>query len=258
MTARLFDLIAWTTCSVSSCNASDGTTLLTKPLTRASRALIGLPVSSIYADTFCGTQRATGMPGVEQKRPNEAPGSEKVALSDARAISQEATSWQPAAAASPSTCAMTGTGSFSIADITLVQSAKISSCRAVPDSILSSLRSCPELKTGPVLERTMQRSASFVWALSKHSSRRFNIASESTFRFFGLLRVMWWAPSSSRTETRSLLRRLAVVCNGFADLPKHARGLTRSARTPRMVQLQACITIVFRLCTNTQHSLFIS
>ncbi len=49
-------------------------------------------------------------PGVEQNRPTLTPGVAKVDLSEAIAISQLATNWQPAAVATPLTIAMTGTG----------------------------------------------------------------------------------------------------------------------------------------------------
>jgi len=50
--------------------------------------------------------------GVEQNRPICTPGVENCAVCDATARSQVATSWQPAAAATPSTAAITGCGSF--------------------------------------------------------------------------------------------------------------------------------------------------
>jgi hypothetical protein len=40
--------------------------------------LIGIPVSSIYADVFLGTTLANGIPGVEQKSPTLLPGTEKL------------------------------------------------------------------------------------------------------------------------------------------------------------------------------------
>ena len=53
---------------------------LTSPDCKASGALIGIPVSSIYADIFLGTTLANGMPGVEQKSPTLLPGTEKLKL----------------------------------------------------------------------------------------------------------------------------------------------------------------------------------
>ena len=51
-----------------------------------------------------GTDLATATPGVEQKRPKLMPGVENVEWLLATTTSHMATSWQPAAAATPSTC----------------------------------------------------------------------------------------------------------------------------------------------------------
>ena len=55
--------------------------------------------------------RATGTIGVEQNSPMLTPGVANRASSDAIARSHAATSWQPAAVATPCTLAMTGCGS---------------------------------------------------------------------------------------------------------------------------------------------------
>lgn len=60
--------------------------------------------------TFLGTALPTATAGVEQNRPTFTPGVAKVDFSVATAMSQLATSWQPAAVATPFTMAMTGTG----------------------------------------------------------------------------------------------------------------------------------------------------
>ena len=54
--------------------------------------------------------RESGTIGVEQKSPMRTPGVPKRASSDATARSHAATTWQPAAVAIPSTCAITGCG----------------------------------------------------------------------------------------------------------------------------------------------------
>ena len=46
---------------------------------------------------------ASGIPGVEQNNPTEAPGTENLEVDVAMAISQIETNWHPAAAAIPST-----------------------------------------------------------------------------------------------------------------------------------------------------------
>ena len=59
--------------------------------------------------------------GVEQNRPILTPGVAKRAVCDATARSQLATSWQPAAVATPSTAAITGCGRRTIICITALQ-----------------------------------------------------------------------------------------------------------------------------------------
>ena len=58
------------------------------------------------------TLRDSATIGVEQNRPICTPGVAKRAVSEATARSQLATSWQPAAVATPSTAAITGWGNF--------------------------------------------------------------------------------------------------------------------------------------------------
>lgn len=60
--------------------------------------------------TFLGMALPMATAGVEQNRPTLTPGVAKVDFSVATAMSQLATSWQPAAVATPFTMAMTGTG----------------------------------------------------------------------------------------------------------------------------------------------------
>ncbi len=69
------------------------------------------PVTSISNACLRGTLRLSGTPGVEQKRPRLTPLTAKRALLAATARSHCATSWQPAAVATPCTRAITGTGS---------------------------------------------------------------------------------------------------------------------------------------------------
>ena len=64
-----------------------------------------------------GMLRTSGTLGVLQNKPTSMPLTPKRAPSAATARSHCATSWQPAAVASPCTRAMTGTGSFRIASI---------------------------------------------------------------------------------------------------------------------------------------------
>src|SRR5213593_1971312 len=68
------------------------------------------PVSSISSACFRLTLRATATPGVEQKSPYLIPDVAKRQSSLAIARSHVATSWQPAAVATPCGAAITGTG----------------------------------------------------------------------------------------------------------------------------------------------------
>ena len=68
------------------------------------------PVKSISSTCFREIVRLTGTIGVEQNSPMLTPGVAKRASSDAIARSHAATSWQPAAVATPCTFAITGCG----------------------------------------------------------------------------------------------------------------------------------------------------
>ncbi len=61
-----------------------------------------------------GTLRDSATIGVEQNSPMLTPGVANRAVCDATARSQVATSWQPAAVATPSTAAITGLGQRTI------------------------------------------------------------------------------------------------------------------------------------------------
>lgn len=121
--------------------------------------------------------------GVEQKRPTLTPGVAKVDFSVTTATSQLATSWQPAAVATPFTMAMTGTGMSCIRVITwntregeLFVRIKLLGLEdkkrrhkkkltsehvwntfvwySLPWVDVSSFRSCPEENTGPLADNT--------------------------------------------------------------------------------------------------------
>ena len=76
---------------------------------------------------FGGTLRDSATAGVEQNSPTLIPDTANRALAAATAMSQDATSWQPAAVAIPCTRAMTGTGSAARLCITRLQVANSSS-----------------------------------------------------------------------------------------------------------------------------------
>ena len=95
-------------------------------MSRAVAAEIGSPVSSISIACLRGTLRDSATIGVEQNSPISTPGVAKVAASEAIARSQLATSWQPAAVATPWTAATTGLGKWTIACIIALQAVMIS------------------------------------------------------------------------------------------------------------------------------------
>ena len=88
-----------------------------EPERRAVAASISSPVSSISIAALRPTARVSATIGVEQKRPILTPGVANRASSAATARSQVATSWQPAAVATPCTSAMTGFGNRTICSI---------------------------------------------------------------------------------------------------------------------------------------------
>ena len=107
--------------ATSASSASAGTTRLTRPRWRASSAEMNSPVTSISKACLRGTLRDSATPGVAQNRPRLTPLTAKRARSTATARSQAATSWQPAAVATPWTFAITGTARRWIAVMTRPQ-----------------------------------------------------------------------------------------------------------------------------------------
>ena len=79
------------------------------------------PVSSISIACLRATLRDSATIGVEQNRPISTPGVAKPASVEATARSQLATSWQPAAVATPCTAAITGCGRATICCIMALQ-----------------------------------------------------------------------------------------------------------------------------------------
>src|ERR1700710_1355456 len=90
-------------------------------MSRAVVAEIGSPVSSISIACLRGTLRDSATIGVEQNSPISTPGVANVAAVDATARSQLATSWHPAAVATPCTAAITGFGDCTMACIIALQ-----------------------------------------------------------------------------------------------------------------------------------------
>ncbi len=95
--------------------------MLTRPHAAAVLASIGSPVTSISSAHFRPMERVSGDHRRRAEPSPLPPGVAKAAFSDATARSQEATSWQPAAVASPCTFATTGCGIDWITVISSVQ-----------------------------------------------------------------------------------------------------------------------------------------
>ncbi len=148
------------------------------------------PVSSISIACLFVTLRESATIGVEQKRPISTPGVAKRASLDATARSQLATSWQPAALATPPTAAITGFGRCTIDIIIAAQLLNICSKKARPRS-LSARRavicfmSWPAQKPGPFAAMTSART--FLSSRTRRISadRTSIISCESEFRAAG-------------------------------------------------------------------------
>src|SRR5271157_652503 len=87
-----------------------GTAMLMRPHSTAVKASTMSPVISICKARLRPTARLRATIGVVQNRPILTPGVANAAWSEATARSHVATSWQPAAVATPCTCAITGCG----------------------------------------------------------------------------------------------------------------------------------------------------
>ena len=112
------------------------------------------PVSSISMARFGETTRDRATIGVEQKRPIFTPGVPNRASSAARARSQVATSWQPAAVAMPWTLAITGCRSRVIASIICEQVSKVRLRKSGSGFARISLRSWPAQNPRPAPSTT--------------------------------------------------------------------------------------------------------
>ncbi len=102
-------------------SAPAATTRLISPMRAASSADTMSPVSSISIAALRATLRESATIGVEQNRPMSTPGVANLADGEASARSQLATSWQPAALATPCTAAITGCGRLTICCIIALQ-----------------------------------------------------------------------------------------------------------------------------------------
>ena len=116
-------------------------------------------------------------------------------LSLQTAISQDATSWHPAAAANPSTFAMTGTGADWMALISSEHLWNTCLWCSDPRSAVNSLRLCPAENTRPFAASTMHRSSVSCWFSTIFLWILFIISNESELRVFSLSSRMVPTPS---------------------------------------------------------------
>ena len=192
--------------------APAGTTRLTSPYSAASRADSISPSSSISMARLRGTLRDSATMGVEQKRPMLTPGVANLAVSDATARSQVATSWQPAAVAMPSTAAITGFGQRRSDCMNVAHSRIKSSVKPRPPSgssrcSVSSLRSCPAQNAGPLPAMTTARIPASAEAASIAPCSAASIALDRLLRASGLARVSTRTPASGRSISTIVRRR---------------------------------------------------
>src|SRR5579859_898990 len=207
-----------------------GTARLIRPMATASAAEAKRPVSSRSKASLRPTARATATPGVEQNSPRLIPETAKRAVSTAKARSQLATSWQPAATAAPCTRAMTGFGELTMACIRALHWANRASCSAASSVERNSLRSWPAQKIFPAASSTMTRTAGSATACVTAASSAVIIEDERALAWEGSLRVMRAiAPSTRRGASGSVM---AIVLPVFhRRWPETARGQAASARS---------------------------
>ena len=139
----------------------------------------------------------TATAGVAQNRPRLMPDVAKRAALDATARSQLATSWQPAAVATPCTRAITGCGSAGSACIIAAQRANSSRCQAGSGRARISRRSWPAQNARPAPASTSTRTlGSAAIEASAPLSSSIN-ASESELNWSGRSSVSVVTPSQS-------------------------------------------------------------
>ena len=145
----LFAAICPASAATAPSSSASATTRLTSPSSRARSALTISPVSNISIAALRLTARVSATIGVEQNRPIFTPGVANRAVSAATARSQLATSWQPAAVATPCTRAITGLGSCTICCISREHCANSSAITSRSGRKRISRRSCPAQNAGP-------------------------------------------------------------------------------------------------------------
>src|SRR4051794_35781145 len=192
-------------------SSSLGTARLTRPHSSAVAASMTSPVSASSIARLRPTLRATGTIGVWQNQPPLPPGAANPAFQAATARSQVATSWQPAAVASPCTRAITTWGTDWIVSISSRQAS--SSVRAAARSAPArSAKSCPAEKTGPLPARMIPvASVSPTWRNASVRARMCD--SDRALRRRGRFMVMTANGPSVSTSTSSELMSARYVAD---------------------------------------------
>src|SRR5882724_5279642 len=201
-TAPLCATILRASLSTSASSPAGGATRFTRPQASAVFASIRSPVKSISRACLRARLRATPTPGVVQKIPLLIPGSANCATSLATARSHMATSWQPAATATPCTRAITGWGRRTSESIISLHCSKSAFCQDLPGCARISRRSCPAQKCLPAPARTTSFASSSFATRSSSACSAESIAVESGFIRSPRLSVKVATPSLSSRSTQ--------------------------------------------------------
>src|SRR5262245_19676894 len=167
------------------------------------------------------TTRATSTIGVVQKRPMRTPGVAKSAPSEATARSQAATSWHPAAVATPCTRATTGCGMSWRVSMSSEHAANTSTYSS-SSRPTSSRRSWPAQKAGPAAPKTSARTDGSPASSSSAAVSSRISSSDSGFRRSGRFSTrVATAPSRSLRRASDMPRQSTPGLDG----PRWWRGL---------------------------------
>ena len=193
--------------AVASASRGSGTTRLISPMRWASVASIMSPVSNISRACLGATVRVRATIGVEQNRPMFTPGVAKRDDSPATARSQLATSWHPAAVATPATCAITGRRRRVSCIITLEQRAKRRSRNSGSSLERTSRRSCPAQNAGPAPVSTTTCTVGSASTSSSRAASASSMGSDRALRAAGRfsVSVATWSRSERSTSGWSRL-----------------------------------------------------
>ena len=177
-----------------------GTTMSTRPNRAASAASNCSPVSSSRRAAAGCIRRRTGREITAGTTPTRTSVNANVAVSTATTMSAAAVRPMPPARAGPASCATTGLGDRAIR-------CRIAGSSRTPSApgaaVASSLRSMPELNTGPSCASTMTRTAGSATAASRASFSSARSARDSALRLPGESSVIVATPPATALRTSS-------------------------------------------------------